>query len=50
MQSFDPDYAVLTGNYKKLTIPVGHRKVVRAEEILAGFEEEPDGALWNQSF
>ncbi|MGA2147659.1 MAG: hypothetical protein ABSH49_22150 [Bryobacteraceae bacterium] len=39
VQSFDPDYIALTGRYANLTISVGHRKVIRANEIIAGFGE-----------
>jgi hypothetical protein len=39
VQSFDPDYVVLVGRYAKLTIDVGHRKVIRAAEILEGFTD-----------
>jgi hypothetical protein len=44
VQSFDPDYVVLTGRYEKLTIGVGHRKVIRAAEILEGFADHGTAA------
>jgi len=37
VQSFDPDYVALVGKYANLTISVGHRRVIRATEILEGF-------------
>jgi hypothetical protein len=40
VQAFDPDFVVLTGRYTKLTIAVGHRRVIHASEILEGFTDD----------
>ena len=40
LHAFDPDYIVLVGKYSKLTVAVGHRKVINSSEILEGFTDD----------
>jgi hypothetical protein len=40
IQAFDPDYVVLVGKYSELTVNAGHRKVIRATDVLGPIEDQ----------